>query len=390
MDKVIELIHSQLIIDRPALYILIMLFVLFLIQVYFYLSYYRKPVAYFNKENKSISNLENLSVSIIIIAKNESENLEKNLPLILEQDYPNFEVVVVNDGSTDESQDYLELFSKTENRLYSTFLPLSEDKDVDRRRILCMTLGIKAAKNEILLFTDAGACPLSNQWISSMVQDLANNKNDIALGYSLLKAPKSFWGRIARFDNLLFTLQYFSKAIKMKPFIGTYNNIAYRKSLFFENKGFSKTLNYEYAEEVFLNQIITSQKTTVVLNKESFVTIDLENFSHWKTIKKVYCKSKKYFRGNTTNNFILESASRYLIYLVAVLAIIYTLFYKLWAYLIVAILMLLIRNLVQLLVLKKASKHFQSKPFYFSLPLIDLLQPIYNSMFRFSKNKIRR
>ena len=383
MNKIIELIQSLLIVNNPAIISISLLLVVVFIQLYFYLSYYRKPVSFYNKEkgNNNIDHNSNPSVSVIIIAKNESENLKKNIPFILKQDYPNFEVIVVNDGSTDESQFYLELLSKQDTRLYTTFLPQSEDKETDRRRILCMTLGIKAAKNEILLFTDAGACPNSLNWISSMARGF-KNKNDVTIGYSKLDAPKSFWGKICSFDNLLFSLQYFSMAIKRKPFIGTYNNIAYRKKLFFDNKGFSQTLNYEYAEEVFLNRIMDSENTVVVLNQDSFVKIELENYSHWRTLKRVYCRSKKHFKNYTPKRFCIESFSRYLIYGITLCLSIYSIIEKLWLYLACAILLLLIRNLVQLFTLKKASIHFEIKPMYLFLPIADCFQPLYNFRFR--------
>lgn len=389
MDKVLELIQSQMVADNFAIIGLSILLIVFFIQIYFYISYYNKPLHFLNKEkdNSYKDNQHIPSVSVIIVAKNESYNLKKNIPAILEQDYPNFEIIVVNDGSTDESQNYLEYLSKQDTRLYTTFLPLSEDKDADRRRILCMTLGIKAAKNEILLFTDAGATPNSLNWISLMVENLKNEK-DIAIGYSNLVAPKSFWGRICSFDNLLFSLQYLSMAIKKKPFIGTYNNIAYRKNLFFDNKGFSQTLKYEYAEEVFLNKIMNSKNTVVVLNKDSFVKIELENYTHWKTLKQIYCRSKKYFKNYTPKRFKLESLTRYLIYAITLCISIYSIIENLWLYLICAILLLIIRNVIQLIVLKKASKHFEIKPTYLLLPITDLLQPFYNFRFKtIRKNK---
>lgn len=383
MNKILDLIQSLLIVDNLAIIGISILLLVVVIQLYFYLFYYKKPISFFykQKENYAKQNSNVPSVSVIIVAKNESENLEKNIPYILNQEYSNFEVIVVNDGSTDESQFYLELLSKQDTRLYTTFLPQTEDKENDRRRILCMTLGIKAAKNEILLFTDAGSCPNSVNWISSMVRNI-KDKKEIAIGYSKLNAPKSFWGKICNFDNLLFSLQYLSMAIKRKPFIGSYNNIAYRKNVFFENKGFSQTLNYEYAEEVFLNRIMTSENTEVVLSQDSFVNIDLENYSHWKTLKRVYCRSKKYFKNYTPKRFRLESFTRYLIYAVTLCLGVYSIIRELWLYLGCAILLFLIRNLVQILILKKSSKHFEIKPMYLFLPIADLLQPLYNFRFR--------
>lgn len=386
MDKAIDVILSQMVFDIPSIIGMSVLLIAFFIQIYFYLYYYKKPISFYsnNKEQAINTHIGKPSVSVIIVAKNESENLEKNLSSILEQDYPNFEIIVVNDGSTDESQNYLELLSKKDNRLYSTFLPSSEDKEGDRRRIICLTIGIKAAKNDILLFTEAGASPSTKGWISSMVKHIHNEK-EIVLGYSNLIAPNSFWGKVCRFDNLLFTLQYYSMAIIHKPFIGTYTNIAYRKELFFDNKGFSKALNFEYADEVFLNQIMTTENTAVALDQDSFVKINIENYSHWKTLKRVYCRSKKYFKKQTAMRFNFETYSRYLLYVLTLLLLVYTIGNKLWIYLIGTIILFSLRNLIQTSILKKAFEHFNIKRLNIALPFIELLQPLY--LLNFGKEK---
>lgn len=378
MDKTIDLILSQLIFDIPSIVGISLLFAVFIIQIYFYITYYRKPITYVSQTDKKeeYQDKDIKSVSVIIIAKNESENLKKNLPAILNQNYPNFEVIVVNDGSTDESQNYLELLSKQDSRLYSTFLPISEDKEVERRRIICLTIGIKAAKNDILLFTDAGASPMTDKWIYSMVKPIDNQK-EIVLGYSKLIAPTSFWEKICRFDNLIFSLQYFSMAIKNKPFIGTYTNIAYRKEIFFENKGFSKSLSFEYADEVFLNQIMSAHNTVVALDQESFVELHIENYSHWKTLKRIYYRSKKHFKGYTPKRFYLESFSRYLFYFFVLSLAIYSVIFNLWTCLIATLMMMLIRNIIQFKTLKKASIHFNINPLHVLLPFVELLQPLY-------------
>jgi glycosyltransferase involved in cell wall biosynthesis len=362
-----------------------------LIQIYFYLFYYKKPISYFKKQENKNEEIENLPpVSVIIIAKNESENLEENLPLILAQNYPNFEVIVVNDGSTDESHNLLERLSKADPRLYHTFSPDSEDKDSDRRKVLSMTIGIKAARNEILLFTEAGSKPLSNNWISSMVKELKDDK-EIVLGYSLFDIKNTSWSKVAIFDNLIFSLQYFSMAIKSMPFGGTYRNIVYKKHLFFDNKGFSATLNYDNAEEIFLNRIMTSTNTTVSLSEDSFISTKIENFSHWKNIKMIYCKAKSHFERFTPKRFSIETFTRYLFYISVLATLIYSAIAFLWVYLSVAILIFLIRYIIQLIILKKSAQHFQMSPMYLLLPIMDIVQPLYNFNFnRLSKKRRKR
>lgn len=386
---IIDLVLSYFIFDIVGIIGLSALLLIFLIQLYFYLAYYRKPLIYFQKKTDEETDKTQLpSVSVIIIAKNESENLVENLPYVLDQDYPKYEVVVVNDGSTDESYHFLENLSKDNPHLYHTFSPISEDKDSDRRRILAMTIGIKAARNEVLLFTEAGSRPLSNKWIESMVSNLSGDK-EIVLGYSKFETnTTSFWSKIAHFDNLLFSLQYLSKAIKKRPFTGTYRNIAYKKHLFFDNKGFSAILNFENAEEIFFNRIMNTENTAIEISSDSFTSTKIENYYHWKNLKTIYARAKSQFKKSSPNVFKTETYSRYIFYIFAILGIVYSALYALWAYLIAIVLIYVIRFVIQSYILKKTSVHFDSPLKKLSLPLLEVLQPIYNNRFwRLSKKK---
>lgn len=388
---IIDLVLSYFIFDTTGIIGLSALFLIFLVQLYYYLSYYRKPLSYLQKNtDKEPDTTKRPSVSVVIIAKNESENLAENLPYVLDQDYPNYEVVVVNDGSTDESYHFLESLAKDNPHLYHTFSPISEDKDSDRRRILAMTIGIKAARNEVLLFTEAGSRPLSNKWIESMVRNLSDDK-EIVLGYSQFNIhSSSLWGKLAHFDNLLFSLQYLSKAIKQKPFTGTYRNIAYKKYLFFENKGFSSTLNFENAEEIFFNRIMNSHNTAIEISNDSFTSTKIENYYHWKNLKTIYARAKSQFTESTPNLFKVETSSRYIFHLLALCGIVYSIISSLWIYLAGFILIHAIRFIIQSKILGKASIHFVSPLSKLSLPILETLQPIYNNRFwRLSKKRKR-
>ena len=139
-------------------------------------------------------------LSIIICARDESDNLLRNLPSILEQDYPNFEVIVVNDGSTDESEDILKLMSARYPQLYHTFTP--DGSRYLSRKKLALTLGIKASKHDWLVFTEANCKPTSNQWLRLMARNFTS-KTDIVLGYSNCQSNKG-WTNKRISCNLLF------------------------------------------------------------------------------------------------------------------------------------------------------------------------------------------
>lgn len=381
---------SYFTLDVIGIALLSTLLIMLFIQIYFYLAYYKKPLSYLKQIADTHEEITPLpSVSVIIVAKDESENLAKCLPSILNQDYPDYEVIVVNDGSTDESEFLLKNLKREYPFLYSTFSPYSDVNETIQNKVLPLTIGIKAARKDILLFTEADSLPMTNQWIKSMVHSLANK--DIVVGYSRFTVGEDFSNKTALFDNLIFTLQYMSMAIKDKPFAGLYKNLAYRKHLFFDNKGFSATLNYDNAEEVFVNYIMTDNNTAIALSQDSYVSTELDNFSHWRKIKTAYSRAKFNFKGFTGGIFSLETLSRYLFYILTIASIVYSIVSQLWVYLGAAILLFIIRYIIQIVILNKASDHFLTNRFHLSLPFLDLIQPYYNSYFsRISKSKKRR
>ncbi len=381
---------SYFTLDVIGIALLSTLLIMLFIQIYFYLAYYKKPLSYLKQIADMHEEITPLpSVSVIIVAKDESENLAKCLPSILNQDYPDYEVIVVNDGSTDESEFLLKNLKREYPFLYSTFSPYSDANETIQNKVLPLTIGIKAARKDILLFTEADSLPMTNQWVKSMVNSLADK--DIVVGYSRFTEGEDFSNKTALFDNLIFTLQYMSMAIKNKPFAGLYKNLAYRKHLFFDNKGFSATLNYDNAEEVFVNYIMTENNTAIALSQDSYVSTELDNFSHWRKIKTAYSRAKFNFKGFTGGVFSLETLSRYLFYSLTIASIVYSIISQLWVYLGAAILLFIIRYIIQIVVLNKVSDHFLTNRFHLSLPFLDLIQPYYNSYFsRISKSKKRR
>lgn len=385
-----EHFFSLFTLDLVGITLLSILLIVFFIQIYFYIGYYKKPLSHFKKTNNEKEDTIKLpSVSVIIVAKNESENLARCLPLILNQDYPDYEIIVVNDGSTDESEFLLKNLKTEYPLLYSTFLPFSDTNESIQNKTIPLTIGIKAAQKDVLLFTEPDSLPMTNQWIKSMMSSLADK--DIVIGYSRFTEGENFNHKTILFDNLLFTLQYMSMALKNKPFAGLYKNLAYRKRLFFEKKGFSATLNYDNAEEVFVNYIMNKDNTAIALDQDSYVSTELNSFSHLKEIKVAYSRARLNFKGYTDGIFSLETLSRYLFYVLTIISIVYSSVSLLWVYMAVAILFFIIRYTVQLVVLNKAADHFLTARFHLKLPLLDIIQPYYKSYFStISRNKKKR
>lgn len=357
----------------------------FTVQLVYYLYLYRKPYRYLSKnkndEPTQMNKNQHPGVSIIITAKNEAQNLQKNLPLILEQDYPNFQVIVVNSGSTDNSENVLNNLLNTYNdKLYVTYLPVESEVINDKK--LALTIGIKAAKHDILLFTEADTKPLSRKWVYEYAKEFVKGK-DVVLGACQLKINKGFYKKLILFDNLLFGMNYLSMALTKKPYTGVERNMAYRKSLFFENKGFSSLLNIEYGEDhLFINKIANSNNTSVVISPDSMVESNVVDcLSTYRTIKGKYLITKRHLSGFKASLQSLEVVSRYIFYFLFILICLTGVLLSSINLIAIAITLLLTRYIVQVFVINKNSKLYNSGKFILSLPLLDLFTPIVNYRF---------
>lgn len=364
--------------------------VLLIIQLYFYIVYYRKP--YNIAQERAIDDNLDITpskwkVSIIISSENEMMRLSKNLPVILEQDYPDFEVIVINNGSTDETDDLIESLKLKYNNLYCTYIPYSNDKDFGRRK-LAYTLGAKAAKGDVLIFTEPHSIPVSKDWIRLMVRDI-DDKCEVVLGTSYFVEENAFFNRVARFDNHVFSMQYLAMALNGRPFTGVYRNIAFKKDLFFDNKGFASHLALENGEDVFINQITNAENTVVCLDPRAFTKAEIDNYSLWKRIKKNYSLAKSHFKDKTAQVFDLEITSRLLFYVVFIALIIHSIIAHNWGLLIIAIILFIARFITQIVIINRGVEYFKSEKYYLSLLLVDILQPIYNMAFRTRSRRIK-
>jgi glycosyltransferase involved in cell wall biosynthesis len=228
---------------------------------------------------QSNSNSFNLPVSIIICARNELNNLQKNLPTILSQNYFNFEVIVVNDQSRDESAFFLNELSKKNKNLVIVDI----DDFVTHRegKKFALTLGIKTAKHEHLLLTDADCMPRSKDWVKQMCSNF--NDSNIILGYGSYERKKGLLNKIIRFDTFNVAQQYLSFALAGQVYMGVGRNLAYTKSLFFDNKGFANHIHLPSGDDdLFIQEIAPKSSVTIELSEESHsISEVMENWKDW-------------------------------------------------------------------------------------------------------------
>lgn len=362
--------------DLVSIILLAVFSLCFLIQMIYYLVFIAKPFYYLKKINTEKIVLGNAQppVSIIICSKNESQNLSRFLPSVLEQNYPQYEVIVVNDGSTDESAGVLGELEKQYKHLYSTYIP-EEAKYLSRKK-LAATVGIKAAKYDIILFTEASCEPVSKEWISRMCGHFSGEKS-IVLGFSPMVKSSGFKMKFAAYDLFFDGLRYLSLALANHPYRGVGRNMAYKKSHFFEQKGFSRFMHLQAGEDdLFINQIAKRENTSVEIRPESLTSTHLDNFNVWEEMRLCQSATESHYRPGAVLFWKIETFSRIIFWLLTWALIIYgfpSLFLPIFASV-----LFLIRLLVQLLVINKISQKMKTERFYYTLPLFDFCQPLFD------------
>lgn len=280
-----------------------------LVQLFYYFFFYSRIIFYRGKN----PDFHTEPVSVIICAKNESENLKRYLPLILEQDYPEFEVIVVDDRSTDDSPEVLRKFiDNFPNLRIST---INRDPILTYGKKLAQTIGIKAAKNELLLFTDADCMIESRKWLYSMVQNFRGN-TEVVLGYGGYQRQKGFLDKFIRYETLRIALQYLAFALAGFPYMGVGRNLAYRKSTFFRNKGFASHAQLSSGDDdLFVNEVANKYNTKTEISRESHTrSVPQTTFGKWLNQKSRHITTGKRYRPVHIFLIGTELLSRVLMY----------------------------------------------------------------------------
>ncbi len=292
-----------------------------LIQIIYYAIFSR---LLFYKKKVSVSKKE--PVSIVICAKNESDNLQQFLPGILTQDYPDFEVVVVNDCSEDDTETVLENFQKEYPHLRTTFI--KQDEKFTHGKKLALNVGIKAAKNELLLLTDADCFAETNKWLESMVNNF-NSQTDIVIGYGgYIKSP-GFLNKLIRFDTVFIAMQYLSLALSHMPYMGVGRNLSYRKSFYFKHKGFASHSHLKSGDDdLFVNETATSKNIKIEFGKESYTRSKPEpSYDDWIFQKKRHMTTGIFYKPLHIFVLALEPITRVLFYISFIACLFYQPFF---------------------------------------------------------------
>tara|TARA_R100000935_G_C2829535_1_gene164244 strand:+ start:1117 stop:2217 length:1101 start_codon:yes stop_codon:yes gene_type:complete len=318
-------------------------------------------------------------VSVIICAKNEADNLKDFIPFILEQNYPNFEVILVNDASIDNTLEVMEYFEQLDPRV--RLVDVQNNEAFWGKKKYALTLGIKKAKNSTLLFTDADCRPESNLWISEMASNFEQNKS-IVLGYGgYLKNKGSFLNKLIRYETLLTAIQYFSFAKWGIPYMGVGRNLAYTSQEFYSQNGFATHLHIRSGDDdLFVNQAGTNDNTAIKFHRDSITrSIPKTDFSTWILQKRRHISTAKFYKKK--HKFLL--ASFYISQIGFWLLLLTLLILNIYWPIVVGILVL--RLLIQYTIYYKSAKKLDEMDLLWFIPFLEVFL-IFTQLSIFSMN----
>ena len=373
----------------------------FLYQVYFYLRYILAAVLRTKprKVDAADSPVQQPGVSVIVCARNEERNLRDYLQALLTQDYPEFEVIVVNDGSIDDTRTYLEYWQKRYRNLKLTFVPAGAK--VGSTKKLAITLGAKAAQYDYLLLTDADCRPESTHWISEMMKGFAqqpvsaavcqqsglsaqrsvSEAVSIVLGFGAYFAKPGLLNRMIQFDTLFNGLQYLGMAACGHPYMGVGRNLAYSKRLFFQQGGFYHLMTSKAGDDdLFVNRVATAANTAVVCTRDSLTwSVPKTNLIDWFRQKRRHLSVAPKYKSSSKFRLGLEPLTRGLLYAALIILVVLGCQQPAqggWIPAIIAASAMLVRWIMQCVLLNIPAHRWGTTKTFLLLPVWEIVLPV--------------
>ena len=374
---------------------------MFLYQVYFYLRYILAAVLRTKprKVEAADSPVQQPGVSVIVCARNEEKNLRDYLQALLTQDYPEFEVIVVNDGSIDDTRTYLEYWQKRYRNLKLTFVPAGAK--VGSTKKLAITLGAKAAQYDYLLLTDADCRPESTHWISEMVKGFARPSVSeavsqrsglsaqrsvseavaIVLGFGAYFAKPGLLNRLIQFDTLFNGLQYLGMAACGHPYMGVGRNLAYSKRLFFQQGGFYHLMTSKAGDDdLFVNRVATAANTAVVCTRDSLTwSVPKTNLIDWFRQKRRHLSVAPKYKSSSKFRLGLEPLTRGLLYAALIVLVVLGCQQPAqggWIPAVIAASAMLVRWIMQCVLLNIPAHRWGTTKTFLLLPVWEIVLPV--------------
>lgn len=348
-----------------------------LVNLLYYFGFFIRMALYKPRSNQG--KLE--PVSVIICAWNEEENLKQNLQIILEQDYPEYEVIVVNDHSLDETDLLLRAWKERYEHL--RVIELTRDNVNMRGKKFAISIGIKGAKHENLVFTDADCSPKSKNWLKLMAQNLSGS-NEVVLGFGGFRKKTGLLNKFYRYESVHIAMQYFSYAIAGIPYMGVGRNLAYKKHLFFKTKGFIKHRHVASGDDdLMINEVSTGKNTAVEFRKDAHTLSEpCESWSGWWLQKRRHLSTGSYYKWSSKFFLGIFTLTHLLLYvLFFALLSIKTLYW-------LALAGILLKWIVHLSIIRVVLRNLEEDELFLFSLLGDVFTPFFNTAVAIS-NKIK-
>ena len=294
-------------------FILLIVFgVCLIIQLLFHWAQFSK-VAFYKRNARPKLDEELEPASIVLCARDAYEYLTELIPVLLNQDYPDFEIVVVNDCSDDETEEYLKDLERREPRVKP--VQLKQHLNFFNGKKFPLSMGIKSAQNDLIVLTDCNSIPTNNQWLRSVVNCYGKN-TEVVIGYSPFSQKKGFLNKLIRFDAIQNALLYLSAALNGHPYMGIGNNLSYRKELFYRNKGFISHYTTSVGDDdLFVSQVATQKNTEVLIDPDNAIlTRPPQSFHQWKRQKSARYSTISRYSARARMMLSLFYASQFLFY----------------------------------------------------------------------------
>lgn len=357
--------------------LLSVLAVAWLYQLYFYSRYLTVAIRRKRADAKGrLTFVESFPpVSVVICARDATDSLQKFLPEVLMQDYPDFEVIVVNDGANEATEFLLRELKHSYPRLRSSFVPHGTTNISTKK--LALTLGIKASRYDWLLFTDADCIPENENWIRTMMRN-ATDGAEIIVGYGAYLNQKGMLNRLISYDTLFSALHYLGYANAGNPFRGVGRNVALNKGLFYRNNGFIPNLNLRTGDDdLFINRTATKFNTRIETVLESITWSEPKtSLRSWMYQKEESLSVTSHYTSKGKLLLSLEPISRGVFYLSTLSLLAITLLHQEWIVAGIVGVAGLLRFVLQMIVVNKSSALYSERRFSFDIILFDIYLPL--------------
>lgn len=308
---------------------------------------------------------KNIKISVVICAKNEEENLKNFLPSIINQEYPEFQIVLINDASYDDTLLVMEDFASRHDNI--KIVDVKNNEAFWANKKYALTLGIKAAKHQHLLFTDADCEPKSENWIQEMSSRF-NESKTIVIGYGAYKKiKKSFLNKLIRFETVLTAMQYVSLAKLGLPYMGVGRNLAYTRENFFNVDGFMSHMHIKSGDDdLFINQVANIKNTAICLSPDSFtMSIPKTSFKSWFIQKKRHITTASHYK--ITHKLILSIFyfSQVCFWLLAITLLLFLFNWE------IVLVLIVLRFFIQYIIFYNTTNKLQENDILLLLPVFD-------------------